>query len=135
MVLWNTFPLFAATPLRHIQVNLSKEYFASLLGPEDSASSAADEGKEVSPKNEKSTINVLSGANERLDDIELGVTPFGHDSPPIKGIIKNSSEVVLMCHISHRKIFNFMLVTRSSCYICLFQFYQTSAIAYISILN
>ena len=65
-------------------MNLSKEYFASLLNQEDSPSSVTDGGKEE------------SSHNERLDDVELGVTPFMHDVSPIKGIIKHNSEVILL---------------------------------------
>ena len=107
-------------------MNLSREYFASLLNQEDSPSSAADEGKEVSHKKESSTLNVSLGANERLDDIDLGVTPFAHDSSPIKGIIKNTSEVVHMFHIIQKNFLNFILaINKAKLFYSFFLSYQT----------
>ena len=75
-------------------MNLSKEYFTSLMNEEDNASIFTDDSKKESPNNENMAArNTLSGYNERLSDAESGITPIAQDNSPIKGIIKNTTEV------------------------------------------
>lgn len=79
-------------PQRHIQVNLSKEYFSSLSNEEEDTQ-ITDERDYVSLKVDNFAKHGLSEDFEKFSDEESGITPIMHGISPIKGIIKNTKEV------------------------------------------
>ena len=86
-------------------MNLSKEYFASLLNDEDNISNATGEGMEMFHEDGRSPMNISPGENERIGDIELGVMPITNDESPIRGIIKSTSQVFCCLKLSIFKLF------------------------------
>ena len=53
----------------------------------------------------ESSMNILSGENERIGDIELGVMPITNEESPIRGIIKSTSQVFCCIVLSILKLF------------------------------
>lgn len=87
---------------KHIQVNLSKEYFATFLNQEDNGSST-DGRAETSPHDAVLAKPFSSDDTSKPSDNESGITPFAHDVSPIRGIMKNMTE---MCE-NNNKLFEY----------------------------
>lgn len=86
--------LYSDRTQKHIQVNLSKEYFATFLNQEDNGSST-DGRAETSPHDAALAKPFSSDDTSKPSDNESGITPFAHDVSPIRGIMKNMTEVFI----------------------------------------
>eukprot|EP00795_Rhopilema_esculentum_P016253 gene16253-7632_t len=78
---------------KHIQINLSKEYFASLVNSDDIAFESERKMEFPFYPEEAPSNQDMEGRIGKESDNESGITPIIQDESPIKGIMKfNSSE-------------------------------------------
>ena len=88
---------FVGPTQKHIQINLSKEYFASLVNSDDIAFESERKMEFPLYPDEAPSNKDMEGHIDKESDNESGITPIIHDESPLKGIMKlNSSEVCLL---------------------------------------